>query len=77
MPDKGEGGIKNLKKWVTSFVDGLLKVFLQQDFPLIYVQEKKNIETFHIENDYLLFTTLFAKIYYFFLCILRVRTNIF
>ena len=41
MPDKGEGGVKNLKKWVTSFVDGLLKVFLQQDFPLIYVQEKK------------------------------------
>ena len=77
MGDKGKGGIKNLKKWVTSFVDGLLKVFLQQDFPLIYVQEKKNIETFHIENDYLLFTTLFAKIYYFFLCILRVRTNIF
>ena len=77
MGDRGEGGIKNLKKWVTSFVDGLLKVFLQQDFPLIYVQEKKNIETFHIENDYLLFTTLFAKIYYFFLCILRVRTNIF
>ena len=55
----------------------LKSFFLQQDFPLIYVQEKKYIQTFHIENDYLLFTTLFSKIYYFFLCILRVRTNIF
>ena len=24
MGDKGEGGVKNLKKWVTSFMDGLL-----------------------------------------------------
>ena len=23
MGDKGEGGVKNLKKWVTSFMDGL------------------------------------------------------
>ena len=22
MGDKGEGGVKNLKKWVTSFMDG-------------------------------------------------------
>ena len=25
MGDKGEGGVKNLKKWVTSFMDGLRK----------------------------------------------------
>ena len=24
MGDKGEGGVKNLKKWVTSFMDGPL-----------------------------------------------------
>ena len=77
MPDKGKGGVKNLKKWVTSFVDGLLKVFFAARLSTHLCAGKKNIETFHIENDYLLFTTLFAKIYYFFLCILRVRTNIF
>ena len=25
MGDKGEGGVKNLKKWVMSFMDGPLK----------------------------------------------------
>ena len=26
MGDKGEGGVKNLKKWVTSFMDGPLLI---------------------------------------------------
>ena len=28
MGDKGEGGVKNLKKWVTSFMDGLSIVYI-------------------------------------------------
>ena len=27
MGDKGEGGVKNLKKWVTLFMDGPLSIF--------------------------------------------------
>ena len=25
MGEKGEGGVKNLKKWVTSFMDGIFE----------------------------------------------------
>ena len=32
MGDKGEGGVKNFKKWVTSFIDGpLVKLFESED----------------------------------------------
>ena len=32
MSDKGEGGVKNFKKWVTSFIDGpLVKLFESED----------------------------------------------
>ena len=77
MPDKGEGGVKNLKKMGDIIFERPLKSFFAARLSTHLCAGKKNIKTFHIENDYLLFTTLFAKIYYFFLCILRVRTNIF
>ena len=33
MGDKGEGGVKNLKKWVTSFMDSL-------EYPRVYRRPK-------------------------------------
>ena len=48
MSDKGEGGVKNLKKWVTSFMDGPLDVcfftvnYFCRKFPIYYY-------TYHLE----------------------------
>ena len=33
MGNKGEGGVKSLKKWVTAFTDGLPLFFFAMDLP--------------------------------------------
>ena len=40
MGDKGEGGVKNIKKWVTSFMDGPISIFDMTGTPERYTRLK-------------------------------------
>ena len=44
MGDKGERGVKNLKKWMTLFVDGPLKVYVRQLSFMMFIVCKYTIK---------------------------------
>ena len=46
MGDKGEGGVKNLKNWMTSFIDGSLHF-------IAWHMSNDNLLPYIFENDFL------------------------
>ena len=51
MGDKGEGGVKNLVKWVTSFMDGPYKDRLISCLCMAYHYTENGYFGFHIKDD--------------------------